>query len=153
MFLFFLKFIHLYKSLLFQNQFAKIGERAHLKCKIFSLSKSVTINWEKNGHSIERDQFSIEMNDKDSITSELIIDIDDENDFGDFSCSSENEIGMSYKIISLQKKGILSHIKFFVLIRLFLFRRRLSIYHTIHSHCSPLPCHNHSTSLHSFYLL
>ena len=66
----------------------------------------MTINWEKNGHPIERNQFSVHKNGKDSITSELIIDIDEESDFGSFTCSAENEVGTSYKIISLQKKGI-----------------------------------------------
>ena len=65
----------------------------------------MAINWEKNGKTVDRDKFSVHMDKKNLVTSFLNIDIGNESDFGDFTCSARNEVGIAYKTISLQKKG------------------------------------------------
>ena len=77
-----------------------------MKCKVIRLSKNVTIKWKKHGYLIRKDHFSAHKKEEDSLTSDLIVDIVDETDFGVFRCSAENEVGTSYKEIILQKTGI-----------------------------------------------
>ena len=65
----------------------------------------MAIHWEKHGKPIGRDKFSVHMDKKNLVTSFLNIDIGNQSDFGDFTCSARNEVGIAYKTSSLQKKG------------------------------------------------
>ena len=77
-----------------------------MNCRIGSLAEMVTIKWEKHGYLIKTENFSMHNTEDDSLTSDLVVDIVDESDFGGFRCIAENEVGTSYKEITLQKRGI-----------------------------------------------
>ena len=77
-----------------------------MNCRVGSLAEKVTIKWEKHGYLIKTENFSMHNTEDDSLTSDLVVDIVDESDFGGFRCIAENEVGTSYKDITLQKRGI-----------------------------------------------
>jgi len=131
-------------------QFGAIGENVQMKCNVFSLSKSVTINWEKHGRPIGRDKFSVHMDKQHLMTSSFLnFGIENESDFGAFTCSAKNEVGTSYKTISLQKKG---RKKLFIF-PIFMFFRCKLFNCPLHSYCGSVSCHTDSSSLSCFYLL
>jgi hypothetical protein len=70
-----------------------------------SLAENVTIKWEKNGYLVKKDTSPVHNKDEKSLKSNLIVDIVDESDFGGFRCIAENEVGTSYKDITLTKRG------------------------------------------------
>ena len=135
---------------LIQVQFGAIGENVQMKCNVFSLSKSVTINWEKHGRPIGRDKFSVHMDKQHLMTSSFLnFGIENESDFGAFTCSAKNEVGTSFKTISLQKKG---RKKLFIF-PIFMFFRCKLFNCPLHSYCGSVSCHIDSSSLSCFYLL
>ena len=70
-----------------------------------SLSDNVTIKWEKNGYLVKKETFPVHNKEENSLTSDLVVDIVDELDFGGFRCIAENEVGTSYKDITLKRRG------------------------------------------------
>jgi hypothetical protein len=74
-----------------------------------SLDENVTIKWEKHGYLVKKITSPLHNEEDDSFTSDLVVDIFDESDFGGFRCIAENEVGTSYKEIVLQKRGIKTH--------------------------------------------
>ena len=71
-----------------------------------SLAEKLTIKWEKNGYLIEKETFDLHNKEENTLTSDLVVDIVDESDFGGFRCIAENEVGTSYKDITLKRRGI-----------------------------------------------
>jgi hypothetical protein len=71
-----------------------------------SLAENVTIKWEKNGYLVKKENFPLYNREEDSLTSNLVVDIIDESDFGGIRCVAENEVGTSYEDIILQRRGI-----------------------------------------------
>ena len=76
-----------------------------MKCRVVSLAESVTIKWEKHGYLVKQETFSAHKKEENSLTSDLVVDIVDESDFGGFRCIAENEVGTSYKDITLKRRG------------------------------------------------
>ena len=77
-----------------------------MKCRVVSLAESVTIKWEKHGYLVKQETFSAHKKEENSLTSDLVVDIVDKSDFGEFRCIAENEVGTSYQDITLQMRGI-----------------------------------------------
>ena len=77
-----------------------------MQCRVVSLAEKLTIKWEKNGYLIEKETFDLHNKEENTLTSDLVVDIVDESDFDRFRCIAENEVGTSYKEITLQKRGI-----------------------------------------------
>ena len=76
-----------------------------MKCRVVSLAESVTIKWEKHGYLVKQETFSAHKKEENSLSSDLVVDIVDKSDFGEFRCIAENEVGTSYKEIILQRRG------------------------------------------------
>ena len=108
-----------------------------MKCKVVSLTESVTITWEKHGHVIKEEQFS--KRGENFVVSDLLVDIVDETDFGGFRCIAENDVGLSVKNIELEKRGnqiIQDQIGIFFIH----FRGDINLNHPICGHRDPLHC-------------
>ena len=72
-----------------------------------SLAEKMTIKWEKNGYLIEKETFDLHNKEENTLTSDLVVDIIDESDFGGFRCIAENEI---HQNLTHQQYQQLSHL-------------------------------------------
>ena len=77
-----------------------------MKCRVVSLAENVTIKWEKHGYLIKSENSPAGNKGDNSLTSDLVVDIVDKSDFDRFRCIAENEVGTSYKEITLKRRGI-----------------------------------------------
>ena len=127
---------------LFQIQFGKIGEKSYLKCRVVSLAWNVTIKWEKLGYLIKKETFPVHKKEENPLTSNLVVDIVDESDFGQFRCIAENEVGTSYEDINLQRRGATFMFKTSLLC--FFSRRNFYLHYSLCGHRSPLYCDPYS---------
>ena len=108
-----------------------------------SLAEKLTIKWEKNGYLIEKETFDLHNKEENTLTSDLVVDIVDESDFGGFRCIAENEVGTSYKDITLKRRGKMLF-SYTICLYYLLSRRNLYIHCSLCGHRSAFCCDPYS---------